>query len=113
MDARPKVKRTSSTEGSTSYPLDRLTQHQKPIHSDSDLEFAGHSTGGGLYLLPDQQLNFILLSAVLGLLLCVCLFVIGLLALGIFLARGDRHNVFIAVADDATKQGEEIDKGNS
>ncbi|GHO98773.1 hypothetical protein KSF_088210 [Reticulibacter mediterranei] len=69
--------------------------------------------GGGLNLLPDQQLIFILLSAVLGLLLCVCLFVIGLLALGIFLARGDRHNVFIAVADDATEQGEEIDKGNS
>ena len=69
--------------------------------------------GVGLYFLPDQQPIFVLLSAVLGLLLCISLFFLGLLILTFFLARGDRHNIFVAIPDDPSAKEKEAGEENS
>lgn len=77
------------------------------------LSSLGIALGVGLYALPDQQPIFVLLGAALGLLLCICLFALGLWILAIFLARGDRRNVFIVTSDDPSTKEKEPDEGNS
>lgn len=44
----------------------------------------------GLFFLPDQRPVFALLSAILGLLICSCLFAIGMLGLVLFFANRER-----------------------
>jgi hypothetical protein len=71
----------------------------------------GIADGVGLFFLPDQRPVFALISAVLGILLCMCLFAIGISVLVLFLAHRERIGpIEVRVAPPVDVRGNAVDE---